>query len=183
LCPETIARKLSEMKRSSLLVLLLLLATGAASQAEQCRGDRQSVISSEAKCVDSGGINIDYYGDQGIKVACLSDKRVQSECGADGRLTRLHAFTDWMHKLKEFESGCLVQGGRFAFAEATFNEPADESFCLQSQPIVGNSMFEDALCNYRSLCPAVKVVCQFECGQGSEAFVPGEAMNVSLRMK
>jgi hypothetical protein len=169
------------MKRSLFLGLALMLSAARAG-ADSCGGERQSVISSEAQCVASGGINIDYYGDQGIKVACLKDQRVQSVCGPDGQLTRLHAYNSWIRKLKEFEAGCHVQGGTFAFAEPNFTEPVDESFCLQSQPVVGNSMFEDALCNYRSLCPAIKVVCQFSCGSGDEARRSAETMNVSLRI-
>jgi hypothetical protein len=168
------------MKRYLLAAVLMSLPAGLL--AETCLDAKEAVISAEAKCVDTG-INIDYYGDQGVKVACLSDARVRSECGPDGHLTRLNAFTTWMRKAKEFEAGCLTQGGSFAYAEPNFTEPVDESFCLQAQPIVGKSMFEDALCNYRSVCPAVKVVCHFECRSQSQARAVSDAMNVSLRLQ
>ena len=168
------------MKHGAFFLLIAFAAAGPAQAAGECLGEEQTVISSEAQCVPNG-INIDYYGDEGIKVACLSDQRVRSECGPDGRLTRLNAFTTWMRKAKAFEAACLAKGGTFDYAEPNFTEPTNESFCLQAEPIIGNSMFEDALCNYRSLCPAVKVVCHMGCSSESHAGATADVMSVSLR--
>jgi hypothetical protein len=106
----------------------------------------------------------------------MKDKQVQGICGPDGSITRLHAYVAWMTKLKQFQDTCADNGGTFAFQDASFQEPADESFCLQAQPEVGSSMFEDPLCNYRSVCPAVTVTCNFSCGSMPSAMdnIPGE---------
>ena len=133
--------------------------------------------------MDSGGIDIGYYSEDGIKVACMKDKEVQGMCGPDGSLTRLHAYAAWMTKLKQFQDSCSDSGGNFAYQDAAFQEPQDESFCLQAQPEVGANMFEDSLCNYRSVCPAVTVVCNFPCRSSAPIAMqdsPGEVDAATL---
>jgi hypothetical protein len=150
------------MKRMLNIVAWCLLV--APSWAErQCAANESKVIDAEVRCVDQGGISIGMAEDEGIKVACMANKEVQGRCGPDGRLTRLHAYTVWFNKLKDFENSCAAQGGAFSFQDPNFIEPADESFCLQSIPEVGSNMFEEPLCNYRSVCPAVTVHCDRMC--------------------
>jgi hypothetical protein len=163
------------MKSQALLFtavgMIGILASAPASAARRasapsaCPAPQTHVIDSEARCFESGGLRIDFHGDEGIKVACLQDKRVQNVCGPDGRLTRLQAYTSWFARLKQFENTCTGRGGVFSFQDSRFTEPQDESFCLQAQPEIGSNMFEEPLCNYRSLCPAVAVVCEFPCRQ------------------
>src|SRR5947209_16002910 len=69
----------------------------------QCLPQKSTIIAAENRCVEAGGIDIGYYGDDGIKVACMRDKRVQGACGPDGSVTRLHAYVAWMTKLKQFQ--------------------------------------------------------------------------------
>ena len=64
----------------------------------------------------------------------MTSKEVQGRCGPDGRLTRLHAYTQWFNKLKQFENHCAAEGGTFAYEDPNFAEPQDESFCLQAVP-------------------------------------------------
>jgi len=143
--------------------------------------DDMRVINTETRCFPSKGIDIGYMGDEGVKVACLRDKRVQSTCGPDGRLTRLQAYREWLAQVQQFQNVCTSKGGSFSYQDPTFVEPHDESFCLQAQVEVGSSMFEDPLCNVRSMCPAVTVVCQHPCGVGgySDSAAPG--VHVTLR--
>jgi hypothetical protein len=93
----------------------------------------------------------------------MENKQVQGLCGPDGRLTRLRAYSSWYNKLKHFQDSCTGEGGTFAFQDSAFSEPQNESYCLQAVPEVGASMFEEPLCNYRSVCPAVTVVCERPC--------------------
>ena len=158
----------SEMKRI-LLILTPVLLTSSLWAAGQCQLHETAVIDSEARCVDGSGISIGFTGEDGIKVACMQDKQVQGRCGPDGSLTRLRAYTAWYNKLKQFQDSCAGQGGTFAFQDAAFFEPTNESFCLQAAPEVGQSMFEEPLCNYRSVCPAVAVQCDRPCSEHSVA--------------
>jgi hypothetical protein len=149
------------MKRT-ILTLMAVLLSGSAWAAEQCVPNKTGVIDSQVRCVADGGINIG-IDEEGAKVACMASKEVQGRCGPDGRLTRLHAYTTWFNKLKEFESSCTSQGGTFSYQDPNFIEPQDESYCLQAIPEVGSNMFEEPLCNFRSVCPAVTVVCEKPC--------------------
>lgn len=161
---------------SSLLPQSFLWAGGS------CRAPENAVIDSEVRCVESGGINIGAGSEDGIKVACMESKQVQSQCGPDGRLTRLRAFTTWFNKLKQFEGECLSSGGSFSFHDPKFTEPQNESFCLQAQPEVGSNMFEEPLCNYRSVCPAITVTCEYAC-RGRDGKGAGDAnMSATLRI-
>ena len=157
------------MKKVILLGLVSLFAAPrfARAAADQCVPEETAVIDSEAHCVDNGGIDIGESDSEGIKVACLESKRVQNTCGPDGRLTRLHAYTLWFNKLQAFQAHCMNEGGTFSYDDNAFVEPHDESFCLQAQPEISSNMFEEPLCNYRSLCPAIKVVCSVDCGAHS----------------
>jgi hypothetical protein len=154
------------MKPLTFLVAATLLP-GSLWALEPCVSHVTSVIDAEARCVDNGGISIRSGGDDGIKVACMQDKEVKGRCGPDGRLTRLRAYSEWFTKLKRFENECASGGGTFAYQDANFAEPQDESYCLQAVPEVGSNMFEEPLCNYRSLCPAVEVVCDRSCPEHS----------------
>jgi hypothetical protein len=156
------------MKRL-LFILASVLLTRSLWAAEQCQAHEATVIDSEARCVEDGGINIGYTGDDGAKVACMEDKQVRGLCGPDGGLTRLRAYSDWYNKLKQFQDTCSVQGGTFAFLDTNFVEPQNESYCLQAVPEVGSNMFEEPLCNYRSVCPAVTVTCERPCNGPSVA--------------
>ena len=120
--------------------------------------------------MDEGGISIGMGDEEGAKVACMESKAVQNLCGPDGRLTRLHAYESWMKTVKNFEDTCALHGGTFAYQDPNFVEPGDESFCRQAVPEVGSSMFEEPLCNFRSACPAVTVVCERTCPEPSIAF-------------
>ena len=115
-----------------------------------CEETQTAVIDSDAKCVDQGGISIGLSDEEGAKVACMASKEVQSQCGPDGRVTRLHAYTLWFDKLKKFEDSCSAEGGTFSYKDAAFVEPQDESFCMEAIPEVGSNMFEEPLCNYHS---------------------------------
>jgi hypothetical protein len=150
------------MKRISLIAAVAFLAP-ALWASEQCVSHETKVIDSEARCVDSGGISIGFTEDEGIKVACMQDPQVRGRCGPDGSLTRLRAYSSWFNKLKQFQDSCASEGGTFAYQDARFAEPTNESFCLQAVPEVGSSMFEEPLCNYRSVCPAVAVTCDRPC--------------------
>ncbi len=147
--------------------IFLSLAAGLLSSslwaAGQCLPSESAVIDAEVRCVPQGGISIGIGDEEGAKVACMASKEVQGRCGPDGQLTRLHAYTQWFNKLKKFESQCAAEGGTFSYQDPNFIEPADESFCLQAIPEVASNMFEEPLCNYRSLCPAVAVVCERPC--------------------
>ena len=131
--------------------------------AERCAPSQTQVIESEARCIDEGGISIGIGDEEGAKVACMASKTVQNLCGPDGSLTRLHAYTSWFNKLKQFENSCAAEGGTFAFQDPNFVEPIDQTYCLQAIPEVASNMFEEPLCNFRSLCPAVTVVCERGC--------------------
>jgi hypothetical protein len=147
----------------------MILVTGPLWAAGQCVPHETHVIDSEARCVDNGGISIGFTGDDGVKVACMEDKQVRGLCGPDGRITRLRAYTAWFNKLKQFQDSCAAQGGTFSYQDASFAEPQNESYCLQAVPEVGASMFEEPLCNYRSVCPAVTVACDRPCSEHSLA--------------
>jgi hypothetical protein len=150
------------MKRLSLMICAFLTA-GILRAENQCVPDQTQVIESEVRCVDQGGINIGAGDADGAKGACMANKEVQNRCGPDGRLTRLRAYTTWFNKLKQFEDVCAADGGTFSYQDPNFVEPQDESYCLQAVPEVGSTMFEEPLCNFRSLCPAVTVVCERTC--------------------
>ena len=140
---------------------MLCLGWAATAQAAH-KPDREAVIDGEARCVEKGGISIDYTEDQGIKTACMSSPKVRLLCGSNGQTTRNQAFANWMGKLRAFDRDCVDQGGEMRFKEASFVEPQNGEFCLEAQPDIGASAFEEPLCNYRSMCPAVTVVCSFE---------------------
>jgi len=147
--------------------MMIVMFTAASLQAQDaCRPEQLGVVDAEARCVDKGGIAIGFVGDAGAKGACMANDQVQAACGRDGQGTRRLAFAQWLGHLKEFERHCMEEGGSFAFKDRSFSEPSDETFCLQAQPEIGSNMFEEPLCNYRSLCPAVTVVCSFSCGGG-----------------
>jgi len=156
------------MKRI-LVILAPVFLSSSLWAAGQCLPHETAVIDSEARCVDNGGISIGFNGDDGVKVACMEDKHVQGLCGPDGRLTRLRAYSAWYNKLKHFEDSCVGEGGSFSFQDTAFVEPQNESYCLQAVPEVGSSMFEEPLCNYRSVCPAVTVSCERPCSEPSVA--------------
>ena len=156
------------MKRANVF-FLALLTIGPLRAADLCQPTQTSIIEAEARCVDSAGISIGLIGEEGVKVACMEDRQVQGLCGPDGRLTRLRAYTAWFNKLKQFEDSCTTGGGTFAFQDPNFKEPQNESFCLQAVPEVGSNMFEEPLCNFRSSCPAVAVVCDRPCAEHSVA--------------
>jgi hypothetical protein len=156
------------MKQSIFILASVLLARPLWA-AEQCLPHEAMVIDAEAHCVDGGGINIGFNGDDGVKVACMEDRQVRSLCGPDGRLTRLRAYSEWYNKLKHFQDSCAGEGGTFAFLDANFVEPQNESYCLQAAPEIGSNMFEEPLCNYRSVCPAVTVTCERPCSEPSVA--------------
>src|ERR1035438_1497884 len=121
------------MKRMGMIVAAVFLSRALWAQG-QCAAHESAVIDSEVRCVDNGGISIGFTGEEGIKVACMQDKVVQGACGPDGRLTRLRAYSAWFNKLKKFENECATEGGVFAFKDAQFIEPQDESYCLQAVP-------------------------------------------------
>jgi hypothetical protein len=156
------------MKRPFLLCLTLLTA-GPLWAAGQCVPSQTTVIDAQARCVDQGGISIGVGDEEGAKVACMASKEVQGRCGPDGRLTRLRAYTVWFNRLKKFEDRCASSGGTFSYENPNFAEPQDESFCSQAVPEVGSNMFEESLCNFRSVCPAVTVVCERPCSEHSVA--------------
>jgi hypothetical protein len=156
------------------LLIVPALLTGTAFADSVCRPEQEAVIDSETRCFGQGGISINFTGETGIKTACMSDSRVRAACGADGQGTRQQAFGQWLNRLKEFEQQCAANGGEFSFKDPQFTEPTDQSYCLQAQPEIGESMFEEPLCNYRSICPAVTVVCLPACGD-KVAHLPGQA--------
>ncbi len=145
------------------LVSCSLLVAGILRAERQCGPSQSKVIDSEVRCVDQGGISIGIGDEEGAKVACMQSKVVQNRCGPDGRLTRLRAYTVWLDKLSQFERTCNASGGTFAYQDPTFVEPVDESYCLQAIPEVGSNMFEEPLCNFRSICPPVTVLCETSC--------------------
>ncbi len=147
------------------LMASTFLTAAAWSASNQCEVHKDMVIDSEARCVEQGGISIGLAEEDGAKVACMESKEVQSRCGPDGRLTRLQAYTVWFNKLKKFENSCSAQGGTFSFQDPHFSEPVNESFCMQAIPEFGASMFEEPLCNFRSVCPAVTVMCERSCSE------------------
>ena len=155
--------------KKTYLIVAAALASGPLWAAGQCTPHEAAIIDSEARCVDQGGISIGISDEDGAKVACMASKEVQNRCGPDGRLTRLRAYTSWFNKLKEFEGSCTANGGTFTYQDPNFLEPQDESYCLQAIPEVGSTMFEEPLCNYRSICPAVTVVCERTCPEHSVA--------------
>lgn len=156
------------MKQSFFILAPVFIASSLWA-AGQCLPHEATVIDSEARCVENGGISIGFNGEDGVKVACMEDKQVRGLCGPDGRITRLRAYTDWYNKLKHFQDSCTDQGGTFSFQDNAFVEPQNESYCLQAVPEVGSNMFEEPLCNYRSACPAVTVVCERRCSEPSVA--------------
>ena len=157
------------------LALFCALLTPSLLRAEgRCAPEQMKVIESEVRCVDEGGISIGLGEEEGAKVACMASREVQNRCGPDGRLTRLHAYTVWFDHLKQFEQTCAQSGGTFSFKDPNFVEPQDESYCLQAIPEVSSSMFEEPLCNFRSLCPAVTVVCDRLCAEHSLARLDGK---------
>src|SRR4051812_30406868 len=97
---------------SILLTTSLALTANAASST--CRPAQQALIDSEVHCTDSG-IDISYFRESGIKVACLEDRRVQRACGMDGELTRTKAFETWQEHLQTFSENCTRQGGFMRF--------------------------------------------------------------------
>lgn len=153
------------MKRTLIAVAVgMLLGLGSVARAsDQCRPPEQVMIDTEARCFPAGGLAIDYFGEEGGKVACMQNKEVTRVCGPDGRVTRLRAFTLWYNKVKQYEASCNAKGGVFNYQDANFVEPTNESYCLQAQPEVGSNMFEEPLCNYRAMCPSTPVVCSFPC--------------------
>ncbi len=158
-----------EMKPTPLIVAALLV-TGPLWGAEQCVPHETSVIDSEVRCVNDGGISIGEDAEEaGAKVACMQAQKVKTLCGADGQITRIRAYGEWFGKLKRFQDECAAEGGTFAFQDPTFVEPHNESYCLQAVPEIGSSMFEEPLCNYRSLCPAVAVTCERTCSEATIA--------------
>jgi hypothetical protein len=142
-------------------------APRACAAQDSCQ-QQTALLESESRCADNDGIPTTSGGG---KVGCFADPAVLNACGPEGRLTRLHAWSEWLRKLKDFQSQCAVKGGEFAFADPNFTEPSDESFCLAARPEVGNSFFEEPTCNFRSLCPAVQVVCQLSSCHGEGDFV------------
>jgi hypothetical protein len=150
------------MKRSFIL-WAALLTPGLVRAETACVPNQTQVIQSQARCVDEGGISIGIGDEEGAKVACMESKAVQNRCGPDGSLTRLHAYETWIKMVKNFEDTCTLRGGTFSYQDPTFLEPGDESYCRQAVPEIGTSMFEEPLCNYRSTCPAVTVVCERTC--------------------
>ena len=156
------------MKKAFLILAQVLMAS-ALWASNQCASHETKVIDSEARCIENGGISIGFTGDDGVKVACMEDKQVQGLCGPDGSLTRLRAYSGWFNKLKQFQEDCSGQGGTFSFQDPAFAEPQNETYCLQAVPEVGSSMFEEPLCNYRSVCPAVTVICDRACKEHSLA--------------
>ncbi len=151
------------MKKTPLIVAVAFF-TGPLWGAEQCVPHETSVIDAEVRCVKNGGISINNDTEEtGAKVACMQDQKVKSLCGADGQITRIRAYNEWFGKLKQFQDECTGEGGTFAYQDPAFVEPHNENYCLQSVPEVGNGMFEEPLCNYRSLCPAVAVTCERPC--------------------
>jgi hypothetical protein len=151
------------------LVFGTLLTTGFLWADTQCVASQSQLIESEARCVNQDGISIGLSEEEGAKVACMESKIVQNRCGPDGQLTRLHAYESWMSHVKKFEDACTAQGGKFAFQDPNFVEPQNESFCDQAIPVVTSNMFEEPLCNFRSTCPAVKVICELTCPEHSVA--------------
>ena len=156
------------MKRFSLF-FGMVLTSGSLWAGVQCVPDQTKVIETDVRCVDQGGISIGLGDEEGAKVACLESKEVQNRCGPDGRMTRLHAYEAWLKMLKQFENTCTAGGGTFSYQNPTFIEPQDESYCRQAVPEVGTSMFEEPLCNFRSTCPPVTVVCERSCPEPSVA--------------
>jgi hypothetical protein len=146
-----------------------LLTTGFLWADTQCAPSESKMIESEARCVNQAGISIGLSEEDGAKVACMQSKVVQNQCGPDGQLTRLHAYESWMSRVKNFEDSCTAQGGKFAYQDPNFVEPQDESFCNQAIPEVTSNMFEEPLCNFRSICPTVTVVCERTCPEHSVA--------------
>ena len=117
------------------------------------------VIGSEAHCVNSRGIPIKEAPDNQVKAACLRDQNVRWACNPDGSHARVEAFRDWSGQLMDFKDRCSSVGGVFGFADPTFQEPADSSFCGLAQPVVTYSEFETPMCNFVSRCPRIAVTC------------------------
>jgi hypothetical protein len=159
------------MKRLFGLIAMTVVLTPAlgVGAPKYCGPQEKAVIDGQAKCVASGGIDIGFLGEDGIKVACMEDKRVVRECGPDGRITRLQAYRSWYNNLQQFQASCASRGGTPKFEDPSFTEPTDESFCLQAQPTVGSNMFESALCNYQAICPSITMTCDFSCKKESIA--------------
>ena len=71
--------------KKTFIVLALILVTGPLWAARptgearhdmaagQCAAHETTVIDSEARCVENGGISIGFTGDDGAKVACMED--------------------------------------------------------------------------------------------------------------
>ena len=159
--------------RGGAVLLFLCLLTAASdpigsAPTTTCRPQQQSLIDAETHCTPAG-IDIDYFHEHGIKVACLEDARVQRLCGLDGELTREKAFDLWQSRLQIFMSSCDNEGGVVAYDQPDFVEPTSSSYCLQAQPEVVVGAFEAQRCNFRSLCPAIIVSCQFFCFLGPNA--------------
>jgi len=155
------------MRRFSLILIALLPAIPVWADG-QCVPPQSMVIDAEVHCAPKG-ISIGLGDEEGAKVSCMANKEVQGRCGPDGQITRLHAYTLWFNKVKEFERSCTSQGGTFSYKDPNFIEPSDESYCQQAIPEVSANMFEEPLCNFRSACPGVTVVCERPCAEHSIA--------------
>jgi hypothetical protein len=152
------------------LVASFSLATSYAwGSAALCveRSQESAVVTSEGRCVEGGGINIVDGSAESATLSCVTDNQVRNACGQDGQLARIHAFQHWLQGVKQFEDRCAAEGGTFAYANENFREPHQESFCSTPQPQTSSSMFEETLCNYRSACPPVEVVCRRTCERAS----------------
>lgn len=133
-------------------------------------------IAAEARCVDSAGIPIQEVPDNQVKLACLRDKTVQSQCNPDGHHARIQAFRSWTYQLADFRERCASVGGVFSFADPGFQEPSNETFCSAAQPEVRYNPFETPLCNFVSQCPNVAVTCS----QPEDLALQTAKRNVSL---
>src|ERR1017187_3139884 len=175
------AQKEGRYGGSAVLLSLCLLAAASdpirSAPTTTCRPEQQSVIDAETHCTPAG-IDIDYFHEHGIKVACLEDARVQRLCGLDGELTREKAFELWQSRLQNVVSTCDREGGRVAYDQPNFVDPTSSSYCLQAQPEVVVGAFEAERCNFRSLCPAIIASCQFPCFPGPNA--PQETSSQTL---
>lgn len=168
---STIAWRLA--LKAGTMLSWLAVAGAAPAQADiplaedSCRPRLETVIDAEMHC-SADGIDIQYYRESGIKVACLENQRVQQRCGVDGELTRERAFDLWQNRLTEFSEQCGSSGGLVRYEEPGFTEPNSASYCLQAQPEITVGAFEAERCNFRSLCPAIIVACEYPCWKAPE---------------
>jgi hypothetical protein len=151
------------MRRRFSIFFGMLAVSAPLAGRELCVPHQTTAIEAEARCSPQEGISINVDPGNGTVADCLRDKHVQTICGPDGRLTRLRAYTAWLNQLKRFEDQCALEGGAFSFEDTDFAEPANESFCPPAVVEITSNMFEETLCNYRSVCPPVKVVCDRPC--------------------